>query len=70
LKKLQRYRLSTIGSFKDDDGCWCAAQDVNEIEAATEELMRLLDLAWEVIQEAGYEDHSSDLRDNIEKYTD
>ncbi len=44
--------------------------DTAKDKATNAELVRLLGLAWGAIQEAGYEDHSFDLRDKIEKYID
>lgn len=35
-----------------------------------QEVRKLLSMAWDAIQEAGYEDHCVELRDNIEKYID
>ncbi len=70
IKRLQRYRTNNAPAVATDDGCWVADYAVTELEATNAELVRLLDLAWGAIQEAGYEDHSFDLRDKIEKYID
>lgn len=37
-------------------------------DRAAWEVKKLLALAWEAIQEAGYEDHSFELRDKIDQY--
>ena len=72
IKKLQRYDIDEDGDLVSDSayGYYCLTKDVTELEATNAELVRLLDLAWGAIQEAGYEDHSFDLRDKIEKYID
>jgi len=39
-------------------------------DKAVWEVKKLLSLAWEAIQEAGYEDHSFELKDKIDQYLD
>ena len=71
IKRLQRYDIDEDNDLVSDYyGYYCLTKDVTELEATNAELVRLLDLAWGAIQEAGYEDHSFDLRDKIEKYID
>ena len=70
IKKLQRHRVHADEWIGLEDGSYCTAEDVTELEATNAELVRLLGLAWQGIVEAGYEGHSFDLQDEIEKYID
>ena len=71
IKRLQRYDIDEDNDLVSDYyGYYCLTKDVTELEATNAELVRLLGLAWQGIVEAGYEGHSFDLQDEIEKYID
>ena len=70
IKKLNRYWAEIDLELDNEVGEYCLSSDVTELEATNAELVRLLGLAWQGIVEAGYEGHSFDLQDEIEKYID